>query len=83
MTEVYRIKIRLDAGDGVPCHCDSCAKRRLLLAYPGPPKCAFHLNEIGDAGCPHLKCTYDGMDGERYRCRNCGLSYFLDYEDMK
>lgn len=50
---------------------------------PGPPKCVFNLNELGDAGCPHMKCTYEGMDGERYRCRNCGLSYFLDYEEMK
>lgn len=33
--------------------------------------------------CDHLKCTYEGMDGERYRCDVCGRSYFLDYEDMR
>lgn len=34
--------------------------------------------------CDHdFKCTYEGMDGERYRCSKCGKSYFLDYEDMK
>jgi hypothetical protein len=33
--------------------------------------------------CPNIKCTYEGMDGERYRCDVCGESYFLDYEDMK
>lgn len=41
---------------------------------------------VGVAGpkmCENLKCTYEGMDGERYRCDVCGRSYFLDYEDMK
>lgn len=33
--------------------------------------------------CTNLKCTYEGMDGERYRCDVCGRSYFLDYEDMR
>lgn len=33
--------------------------------------------------CPHLKSTYDGWDGERYRCEVCGKSVWLDYEDMK
>jgi hypothetical protein len=33
--------------------------------------------------CEYMKCTYEGMDGERYRCERCGQSYFLDYEDMK
>lgn len=37
----------------------------------------------GPKMCDHLKCTYEGMDGERYRCDVCGRSYFLDYEDMK
>lgn len=36
------------------------------------------------AVCEHdYKSTYEGMDGERYRCSKCGDSYFLDYEDMK
>lgn len=45
-----------------------------------PPEC-----KIGEPGgkCPHLKCTYKGFDGERYRCERCGESYWLDYEDMK
>jgi hypothetical protein len=33
--------------------------------------------------CPNMKCTYEGMDGERYRCAVCGASFFLDYEEMK
>lgn len=34
--------------------------------------------------CDHdYKCTYEGMDGERYRCTKCGDSYYLDYEEMK
>lgn len=31
----------------------------------------------GPKMCEHLKCTYEGMDGERYRCDVCGRSYFL------
>jgi hypothetical protein len=34
--------------------------------------------------CDHdYDCTYEGMDGERYRCKKCGDSYFLDYEEMR
>jgi hypothetical protein len=33
--------------------------------------------------CPNLKTTYEGFDGERWRCEVCGKSYFLDYEDMR
>ena len=33
--------------------------------------------------CPCIKCTYEGMDGERYRCERCGESYFLDYDNMR
>ena len=33
--------------------------------------------------CPFVKCTYEGMDGERYRCSRCDHSYFLDYEEMR
>jgi hypothetical protein len=35
------------------------------------------------AHCPNMRCSYAGMDGERYRCAVCGESYFLDYEEMK
>lgn len=44
-----------------------------------PPEC----DEAGSGKCPNLKNTYEGFDGERYDCEVCGLSYFLDYEDMK
>lgn len=37
----------------------------------------------GPKMCEHLKCTYEGMGGERYRCDVCGRSYFLDYEEMR
>lgn len=33
--------------------------------------------------CQNLKCIYEGMDGERYRCEVCGESYFLDYDEMR
>ena len=32
--------------------------------------------------CPCIECTYEGFDGERYRCKRCGESYFLDYGEM-
>ena len=37
---------------------------------------------------PEMRCrnckreSYD-MDGERYRCDVCGMSYYLDYEEMR
>ena len=34
-------------------------------------------------GCPHLKETGGGFEGERYDCDVCGEHFFLDYEDMK
>lgn len=34
-------------------------------------------------GCPNLKNTYEGFDGERYRCEVCGESFFLNYDDMQ
>ena len=33
--------------------------------------------------CENMKNTYNGFEGERYRCNVCGESYFLDYEEMK
>ena len=33
--------------------------------------------------CKNMRCTYEGLDGERYRCDVCGRSYFLDYEEMR
>lgn len=41
------------------------------------------LPKCSNGDCPNMKCTYEGMDGERYRCAVCGESYYLDYEDMK
>lgn len=38
---------------------------------------------LGVDQCPNMVCTYEGMDGERYRCKVCGESYFFDYEEMK
>jgi hypothetical protein len=33
--------------------------------------------------CPNIVEDGGGFEGERYRCKVCGYSYFLDYEDMK
>jgi hypothetical protein len=33
--------------------------------------------------CPNIEEVGGGFEGERYRCKKCGYSYFLDYEDMK
>lgn len=46
---------------------------------PRPPEC----DEQRSGKCPNIKCTYEGWDGERYKCEVCGLRYFLDYEEMK
>lgn len=56
-----------------------------------PPNCKpvftpipNHPQGLGNwSQCPNLKNTYEGMDGERYRCEVCGKSYFLDYDDMR
>jgi len=33
---------------------------------------------------PHeYVCTYEDMSGERYRCKHCTSSYYLDYDEMK
>ena len=40
-----------------------------------PPECTKDR-------CPNLLCTYEGFDGERYRCAVCGESHFLDYDEM-
>lgn len=43
-----------------------------------PPEC-----KIDDTlKCPNIKCTYEGWEGESYRCDVCGESYKLYYEDM-
>jgi hypothetical protein len=41
------------------------------------------MQDCGPVKCTNMKCTYDGMDGERYRCEVCGESYFLDYDEMR
>lgn len=38
---------------------------------------------ISKTSCKNIKNTYEGYDGERWRCEVCGESFFLDYEDMK
>ena len=42
-----------------------------------PKRCALGMK------CEPLRCTYEGMDSERYRCDRCGKSVFLDYEEMR
>lgn len=44
-----------------------------------PTECTVEKNNR----CPNLKNTYEGYDGERYRCEVCGESFFLDYDEMK
>jgi hypothetical protein len=41
------------------------------------------VQACGPVKCQNMRCTYEGMDGERYRCDVCGHSYFLDYGDMQ
>lgn len=41
------------------------------------------VQDCGPMQCKNMRCTYEGMDGERYRCEMCGESYFLDYEEMR
>ena len=53
---------------------------RMVRPAPEARKC---VQECGPVRCKNMRCTYDGMDGERYRCDVCGESYFLDYEEMK
>lgn len=38
---------------------------------------------ISKTSCPNIKNTYEGYDGERWRCEVCGESFFLDYDDMQ
>lgn len=46
-----------------------------------PPECRA-LGKFKNK-CPNLKNTYEGWDGERYRCEVCGENFFLDYEEMR
>ena len=61
--------------------CPSCA------CSHGPTEDCITLEAVNCpepvAKCKNMKCTYAGMDGERYGCAVCGDSYFLDYEEMK
>jgi hypothetical protein len=43
-----------------------------------PPEC-----KNGSTRCPNIKNTYEGFDGERWRCNVCGESFFLDYDEMR
>lgn len=56
-----------------------------MTDYPGDPSKRPQDCKIDEpfGKCENMKSTYDGWDGERYRCEVCGKSYFLDYEDMK
>lgn len=49
-----------------------------------PPECPNRPGAHGiPTSCPHIKNPYEGFEGERWTCERCGLSFFLDYEDMK
>jgi hypothetical protein len=47
------------------------------------PECQIGKDGVPFPGCPNLKNTYEGMDGERYSCEVCGESFFLDYDEMR
>ena len=39
--------------------------------------------EKGYLTCPNMVSSYEGFEGERYRCEKCGKSVWVDYEDCK
>jgi hypothetical protein len=41
-----------------------------------PTDCTSHTN------CPHIKCTYEGMDSETWSCPLCGEHFKLYYDEM-
>lgn len=45
-----------------------------------PPTC---MTATMPTACPHIKCVYEGYDGERWSCDLCGQSFYLDYDDMR
>jgi uncharacterized protein with PIN domain len=45
-----------------------------------PPECNTAQRPTS---CPHIKCTYEGYDGERWNCNTCGQSFYLDYDEMR
>lgn len=47
-------------------------KIKKALQCPGPVTCR-HCEEVSSLR----------MDGERYECKRCGDSYFLDYEEIR
>lgn len=63
-----------------PCQAVGAPVERPVRPASEAHKC---VQAGGPKMCEHLKCTYEGMDGERYRCDVCGRSYFLDYEEMR
>jgi len=48
-----------------------------------PEKQTEECKRLGYMRCPNMKETYGGFDGERYRCEQCGESYYLDYDEMR
>ena len=40
-------------------------------------------SEKGYLTCRNLVSSYEGFEGERYRCEKCGKSAWVDYEDCK
>lgn len=41
-----------------------------------PADCTSQTN------CPHIKCTYEGMDSETWSCPACGEYFKLYYDEM-
>lgn len=44
-----------------------------------PPECKALMSKTG---CKNCDTTYEGMDGESWECKVCGLRFKLYYEDM-
>jgi hypothetical protein len=53
------------------------------LSHARATKCTNGYTSPELMKCENMKCTYEGMDGERYRCEWCGQSFYLDYEEMR
>lgn len=45
-----------------------------------PPECKINGKSTD---CPHLRCTYEGWEGETYDCERCGEHFKLYYDDMR
>lgn len=55
----------------------------LRFPPPEPRKFACPIGCTPTSGCPNMECTSETMHGERYRCDQCGESYFIDYDEIR